>query len=417
MLVTVLVCVLLGRRLLPERVPAEQLPDLTGHLETVLGHYKLEDGFTRLRVRAGSPFVGEPPTNLPVPRDVTVVGVQHPDGSPGADDEAVHPGDVVVVSGPAGHVMGLVASSGVDVVTTSLTRETKEALLGRDDGVAEVVVPPRSGLVGQPVFPGLDRWDLTILEVRRLGHDRGPRVTELAEGDLMLLHGPWAAVSALARDEDLLLVNDPELVRRQNAPLGGPAWRALAVLGVVVALLATDLTTPAIAGLVGAAGMVLLRVLTPRQAYRGVSWQTIVLIGGLIPLSSAITTSGAAELIASGLVRGVDVLGLAGTRPLLAAIFVLTVLLGQFVSNAATVLVVIPIALAVAADGGVPPATMLVLVAVAGATSFLTPIATPANMIVMGPAGYRFGDYWRLGLVVTLAWFVLAVGLVPVIWS
>ena len=97
-------------------------------------------------------------------------------------------------------------------------------------------------------------------------------------------------------------------------------------------------------------------------------------------------------------------------------IFVLTVLLGQVVSNTATVLIVAPIAVAMGNESGVALAPVLMLVAVAGAASFLTPIATPANMMVMGAGGYRFSDYWKLGLATTLAWFVVAVLLIPVIW-
>jgi di/tricarboxylate transporter len=211
----------------------------------------------------------------------------------------------------------------------------------------------------------------------------------------------------------VLVVDDPALVRQQNAPLGAAAWRALGVLAVTVVLLASGVTAPAVAGLVGAGGMVLLRVLTERQVYKAVSWQTVVLIGGLIPLSVAIQTSGAADEIARHLVSLVDG---GGPRVLLAALFLLTLVLGQVVSNTATVLVVTPIALAAANDAGVAPAPVLMLVAVAGAASFLTPIATPANMIVMGPGGYRFGDYWRLGLATTVVWFVLAIALIPVVW-
>jgi di/tricarboxylate transporter len=103
-------------------------------------------------------------------------------------------------------------------------------------------------------------------------------------------------------------------------------------------------------------------------------------------------------------------------RVLLVALFVLTVALGQFVSNAATVLVVTPVALAAGEHVGVAPEPVLMLVAAAGAASFLTPVATPANMIVKDPAGYRFGDYWRLGAVITVAWLVVVVLVVPVVW-
>jgi len=229
----------------------------------------------------------------------------------------------------------------------------------------------------------------------------------------MLVHGAWPDVEALARSEELLVVDSPELVRRQLVPLGARAWRALAVLAATVALLATGVAPPAIAGLVGAAGMVLLRVVTPQQAYRAVSWETVVLVGGLIPLSVAIQASGAADSIANAIV---GVVPAGNSHVLLIALFVLTAVLGQVVSNTATVLIVTPIAVSAAAETGTALAPVLMLVAVAGAASFLTPIATPANMMVMGPGGYRFGDYWRLGIVTMLAWLVVCVVLIPVVW-
>lgn len=413
-LVTVLVCGLLGPRLLPHRAPEDAPADLADHAGTLLEHYRLEHGFSRLQVVPGSPVVGVATDGLTLPDGLVLIGVQHADGAPGDEIARVAAADVLVVTGDTDLVARFVEDHGLRVVATPLTRETREVLLSRDAGVAEVVVAPRSSLVGQRVFPGQVRSGLTVLAVQRYGRSRGARPTEVVEGDLLLLHGPWEAVDALARDDDVLVVDDPELVRRQNVPLGRPAWSALGVLALTVVLLASGVTTPAVAGLVGAAGMVLTRVLRPQQVYRAVSWQTVVLVGGLIPLSVAVRTSGAADLIADRLVALVDG---SGPRALLAVLFLLTVLLGQVVSNTATVLVVTPIALSAATSAGLSPAPVLMLVAVAGAASFLTPVATPANMIVMGPAGYRFGDYWRLGIVVTAAWFGVAIALIPLIWG
>jgi di/tricarboxylate transporter len=159
--------------------------------------------------------------------------------------------------------------------------------------------------------------------------------------------------------------------------------------------------------------MVLTGVVGGPQAYRAISWQTVVLVGGLIPLSVAIQQSGAADLLA-GLIVGVVPEG--NGHVLLIALFALTAVLGQIVSNTATVLIVVPVALAAAQASGVHPAPVLMLVTVAGAASFLTPIATPANMMVMGPGGYRFGDYWRIGLVTMLCWLVVCVLLIPAVW-
>jgi len=205
----------------------------------------------------------------------------------------------------------------------------------------------------------------------------------------------------------------PGSVVHEDARVGGAALRAVVVLGATIALLASGAVTPALAGLAGAAAMVLTGVVRPARALRAVPWETLVLIGGLIPLSAAISGSGAADVLADVVVRVVPD---GDGHALLVALFLLTVALGQFVSNAATVLVVTPIALAAGAEVGVGPEPVLMLVAAAGAASFLTPLATPANMIVQGPSGYRFGDYWRLGAVVTLAWLVVVTLVVPLVW-
>lgn len=411
--VTVLVAVLAGPRLLPVRTPESLPADFSDHVETLVEHYRLDQGFFRLRADAASYAVGRDPAALHLPPGVHVIGVQDAQGTPAEPGAPVGAGDVLVATGPSEGIARLVADDGLTVVTTPLTRATRAAMLGREVGVAELVVPPRSSLLGQTFFPGLVRAGVTVLAIRRLGKDEWERPVPLAEGDTLLVHGTWPAVEALSKDEDVLVVDSPELVRRQTVALGPTAPRALVVLAATVALLASGLVPPAVAGLLGATAMVLTGVVSVPQAYRAVSWQTVVLVGGLIPLSVAIQTSGAADLAADLLV---GLVGDAGPHVLLVALFVLTAVLGQVVSNTATVLIVTPIAVSAAAEAGVALAPVLMLVAVAGAASFLTPIATPANMIVMGPAGYRFGDYWKLGLLTMASWLAVAVLLIPVVW-
>ena len=410
---TVAVSVLGGRRLLPDRSPTALPADYSTHVDTLVDHYSLDLGFFRLRVEPGSDAIGLTRDEVGVRDGVTLVGVQNASGAPAAADDTLRVDDVVVVTGGSTEIAELVDRHGFAIATTPLTRGTREALLGREAGVAELVVRPRSRIIGDVVFTGMVRSGVTILGVRRLGKDRGGDELRLAEGDSLLVHGPWPAVEAVAADDDVIIVDDPELVRRQTVALGPKAWRAIVVLVGTVALLASGAVPPAIAGLLGATAMVMTGVVTGPQAYRAVSWQTVVLIGALIPLSVAIASSGAADLVASWLV---DVVGDGSPRVMLTALFVLTVLLGQVISNTATVLIVVPIAVALANESGVALAPTLMLVAVAGAASFLTPIATPANMIVMGAGGYRFADYWKLGLATTLAWFVVAIALIPVIW-
>jgi di/tricarboxylate transporter len=286
-------------------------------------------------------------------------------------------------------------------------------LLTRRSGVAEVVIPPRSELAGDTVFPGMvtPSGDLVILAVQRQGEDVGETV--LAEGDTLLLRGTWAALDEQLEDPQVLVVDPPELVRRA-VPMGAGAKAALAVLVGMVVLLATGAVPAAVAGLLAACAMILLRVLTVEQAQRGISWTTVVLVGGMISLSTAMVASGAAELLAE---RLVDVVGGAGPHALLLGLFLLTAALGQLISNMATALIVIPVALSAAAEMDVSSRPVLMAVAVSAAASFLTPVATPANLMVMGPGGYRFGDYWKLGLPMLVLFGVVAVLLVPVFWA
>jgi len=288
-------------------------------------------------------------------------------------------------------------------------------LLTRESGVAEVVIPPRSELAGDTVFPGMvtPSGDLVILAVQRRGEDVGPGETVLAPGDTLLLGGTWSALDANLDDPAVLVVDAPDAVRRQAVPLGLGAKEALAVLAVMVALLATGAVPAAVAGLLAAGAMILLRVLSIEQAQRGISWTTVVLVAGMIPLSTAMVESGAAEHLAT---RLVDMVGDAGPHVLLLGLFVLTALLGQLISNMATALIVIPIAVSAAAEMDVSAKPVLMAVTVSAAAAFLTPVATPANLMVMGPGGYRFGDYWKLGLPLLVLFGVVAVLLVPVFW-
>jgi di/tricarboxylate transporter len=280
-------------------------------------------------------------------------------------------------------------------------------------GVAEVVIPPRSELVGDTVFPGMvtESGDLLVLGVQRKGEQlAGDSV--LAAGDTVLLRGTWGALEERLDDPDLLVVDEPQLLRRQ-VPLGPGAKRALVVLGAMVVLLATGAVPPAVAALLAAGAIVVLRVLTIEQAYRGIAWTTVVLVAGMIPLSTAMTDTGAAGRLADGLV---DVVGDSGPYALLAGLFVLTAALGQLISNMATALIVFPVALATAKDLDVSARPVLMCVTVSAAAALITPVATPANLMVLEPGAYRFSDYWKLGLPLLVLYGVVAVGLVPVFW-
>jgi di/tricarboxylate transporter len=287
-------------------------------------------------------------------------------------------------------------------------------VLTRTSGLAEVVVPPRSPLVGDVAFPGMvtDSGELVVVAVQRNEEELWGE-TVLAVGDTLLLQGTWSALERNLDDPGVLVVDDPELVRRQAVPLGPGAARALVILAAMVVLLATGAVPPVVAGLLAAGALVVGGVLSIEGAYRGISWTTVILVAGMIPLSTAMTESGAAAKLADALV---DVVGHASPYALLAGLFVLTAVLGQLISNMATALIVIPVALQAAKDVDVSARPVLMCVTVSAAAALLTPVATPANLMVMEPGGYRFSDYWKLGLPLLALYGLVAVFLVPVFW-
>ena len=180
-----------------------------------------------------------------------------------------------------------------------------DRLITREAGVAEVVVSPRSELIGARTYPGqvTDSGDFVVLGVQRRGDDLEEEAT-LAAGDTLLLRGTWPALEqGLEADPDVLVVDQPERIRRQALPLGPGARRVLVVLAGMVVLLATGAVPAAVAGLLAAGAIVLLGALTIDQAYRGISWTTVILVGGMISLSTAMSTTGAAAELADGLVR------------------------------------------------------------------------------------------------------------------
>lgn len=293
--------------------------------------------------------------------------------------------------------------------------EVPEALFTRASGVSEVVVAPRSELIGERVCPGMatESGDLLVLAVQRQGANAGPGPVALEAGDTVLLEGSWAALDTHLGGRDVLVVDEPDTVRRQLVPLGAGARRTLVVLAAMVVLLATGAVPPVVAGVLAAMALVTTRVLGVEQTYRAISWDTIVLVAALIPVSGALQSTGAAADVARVLL---DVLGDAGPHAVLAGLFVVAAVLGVAVSNTATALILIPIGVAAAEALDVSSRPVLIGIAVACTASFLTPISTPGNLMIADPGGYRFGDYWRLGLPMLGLFFVVAVFLVPVIW-
>jgi di/tricarboxylate transporter len=411
------IVVLFGERLLPHRTPASLPSDLSAHARTLVEEYALRSGVFRLRVRAGSSLVGrrEDEVDLSMLPGLTIVGVEAFTGRRGRGEKVIGADDVIVVRGPSDAVAALANEHDLAMRSEDTSDDLAQALFDHSSGLAEVVIPPRSRLIGSTMFVGgvSKSGDLMLLAVQRGDGAVEPGPITLQAGDTLLIQGTWDALDTRLARPDVLVVDPPEAIRRQAVPMGPRSREAIGVLSVMVVLLATGLVPSVVAGLLAAGAMIGLRVVSMQGAYRGINWTTVILVGAMIPLSTAMVQSGAAQRIADILV---DTVGAAGPHALLAGLFLVTAIFGQLISNTATALIMIPIAVSAATGLGISVQPVLMSLTVAAAGAFLTPVATPVNLMVMAPGGYRFSDYWKLGLPLLLVFFVASVFLVPVFW-
>lgn len=414
---TVLITVFWGNRLIPTRTPAAMPTDLSDHARTLVAQFGGERLFQRVRVGPESELIGKLASTVSFEDapSVELVAV-HAKPTDATEERPIRAADVLLIRGDSTELMTVAERYGLNPLSARSDGARNWSILDADYGVAEIIIPPRSPVIGDRVFAGMvtESGDLIVLSVQRGGEVITDRPQVLLEaGDILLVQGRWDALDQNLNDPAVMVVDSPDQIRRQAAPLGPRAWTALAILVGMVIALATGIVPPAVAGLLAAAAMVLTRTVGVEKAHRSISWTTVLLVGGMIPVSTAITQTGAADLLAGGIV---SVVGDAGPLAVLIALCVVALIFGQLISNTATALIIAPIAISVAAELDVSLLPFLMAVAVASAAAFLTPVATPGNLMVMGPSGLKFGDYWKLGLPLALLFLAVAVLLVPVIW-
>lgn len=415
---TMAIIVLFGERLLPFRNGAAMPADFSRHAQTLVEQYGLSGGVFRLRVKASSPLAGKPRdevADLKAMHGLEFVALQ--DGASGMPlrRDTLADGDYIILKGAADAAARFAADSHLALREEGDGTGGEDTLFNRKSGLAEVVIPPRSGLIGTTAFPGMvtESGDLIILAISRADVPLEAPDTTLKAGDTLLLQGTWKALDERLDDPDVLVVNSPDLVRRQAVPMGPGAKPAVVILLAMVILLATGIVPTAVAGMLAAGAVVLLGIMNIEQAYRSINWTTVIMVAAMMPLSTAMDRTGAAQLLAEYLVAAVGDLG---PYALLGGLFILTAVLGQLISNTATALIVIPIGIAAAKVLGMSAEPVLMSTAIAAAASFLTPIATPTNLMVMGPGGYAFSDYWKLGLPLMIWFFIVATFFVPLVW-
>ena len=286
----------------------------------------------------------------------------------------------------------------------------------QDLGMVEAIVPAESSLLGKTVLEARIRskFGLSVVGLRRGSKVIGDELLEekLQLGDTLLVIGFWSDIQRQRRDGDDLVLLDMPTELDEVLPAHGRAPYALGTLALVVVLMVTGIIPNVHAVLIGCLLLGLFRCVDMTSAYRSINWQTLVLIVGMMPFSIALQRTGGVDLAAYGL------LGLVGDgspRLLLALIFLITAVLGMFISNTATAILMAPVALAVAADLGLSPYPFAMTVALAASTAFMTPVSSPVNTLVVGPGNYRFGDFVKIGVPFSIVTLIVCVLLIPVL--
>jgi di/tricarboxylate transporter len=280
--------------------------------------------------------------------------------------------------------------------------------------MVEVILPVESSLVGQTVLQARVRreFGLTVIGLRRgrTVHGKGLLNEQLMGGDALLLIGFWTDISRLQSDRaDFVVLNVPA-EQDEVLPVANKAVHALAALVVAVGLMVSGLVPNVQAALIGCLLMGLLGCVDLNSAYRAISWKSLVLIVGMLPFSIALQRTGGVDLAADALI---SIVGDATPRLVLGTLFLVTALLGLFISNTATAVLMAPVALAIARELGASPYPFAMTVALAASTAFMTPISSPVNTLVIGPGNYSFGDFVRIGVPLAVVVLVVTVFMVP----
>ena len=408
----ILLMIWLAPKVLPARDVAGEIARMQRLRRELAQVYHLREGTTEVIVQAGSSMAGQTLLQGGWGRKLglTVLGISHAGRflkAPDRDTE-VQEGDILLLEGtPSSEQMeryGLAFTFEADLFSNLASEEVP---------LVEVTLAPRSELVGRTLREIRFR-ELYGLQALSLWREDLVLQQEVADlrlrfGDAMLLQGPRQQVELLRMDPNFLILEE------ETAGRFGP--RALLAMGIMIislTLAATHVLPVATATLAGAVTMILTKCLTMDEAYRAVEWKAIFLIAGMLPLGIALTNTGTAAYLADGLYQ------LTGSMmPLVSAtaLLLITIASSLFLSGQAAAVIVTPIAIATATPTGADPRTLAMVVAIGCLLAFVSPLGHPANLLVMGPGGYTFRDYLRLGTPLTLLTIAVTLATLHWVWG
>jgi di/tricarboxylate transporter len=398
-----------GRWLTPTRETSADL----------LTSYELRDYLTGLVVEPDSPLAGSTlrESRFGESHGLQVIGIEREGEDVGfpRGSTRIEAGDLLLVRGKIADIARIEDTDHLTIAGTKPEFPTPgQPTTGDADPaaphLAELIVPPRSTLVGRTMRDTgfRTRYGVPVLGIQRHGEPLRDALADitLRAGDLLLVQGTGEELDQLHRGRDLALLGPVELPTRRRRKVR----LAVVILVLVVLLAAFDITTILVSAILGVVAMFVTRCITPDEAYREVDWMVLVLLGSIIPLGIAMQNSGSAQFIAQNMLLLTAPLGVYGT---LAAFYLLASLLTELISNNAAAVVLTPVAIATATALGISPMPLVVAVMIAASNSYMTPIGYQTNTFIYGPGGYRFSDFIRVGGPLNLLMLIAATLVIP----
>jgi len=426
---------LFGKRLLPRSAPEQNGGNEGRRPQELALDYKLAGRLYRAEVTERSPLVDRPLAAqvIPAAYDVTVLEIRRKSSSKNpffktlshewaGPETVIQKNDILYLQGSYEQVKRLAGELHLrlldHLVAEQVSTFNLEKLVSSDIGIAEVLLTPNSSLINRRIkeCQFREKYRLNILGIYRKGTYILTNLKDqpIRFGDALLVQGTWQDIARLAKEAtDVVVVGQP-LEEAEQLPLDKKAPLAAGILLFMLVMLTLEIVPAVVAVMMAAALMVLMGCLrSMEEAYRSISWESIVLIGGMIPLSTALEKTGAAQAVSEAMIA---FLGQWGPMALLAGIYLLVSLLTLFISNTASAVLFAPIAATTALSLELSPYPFLFAVAIAASMAFATPVATPTNMLVVPAGGYRFVDFVKVGLPLQLFVGVTVVLALPMIF-
>lgn len=390
-------------------------PDLLVSSPETIEAYRLEEMLMAVRVPQDSSLAGKTliESRLGEAFGLGVLGIVREGTThlaPGRDDR-LEAGDMLLIKGTPEDLDILEALHSLEIEQEA--PPDLDQLESEEIGLVETVLSPYSALPGKSLrqLHFRDKYGMSVLAIWREGR---PYRTELRDmalefGDALLLYGPRAGLKVLGADPEFLVLTEEaqEPPRRNKAPI------ALAIMAAVLVPVILGWLPIPITAVAGVVLMVLTGCLTMGEAYRAIEWKAVFLIAGMLPLGIAMERTGTASFLAEGMV---GLVGGLGPVAVMAGLFLLAALASQVMPNPAVAVLLAPIAYNTANDLGVSPYPLMMVVAISASAAFLSPVGHSANVLIMGPGGYRFADYTKVGIPLTLVVLLVALLIVPIFW-